>query len=93
MEELLEHSLPASIEEEILHTILTVDGVSAPHHLRTRRIGNNYAIEVHIRIDGNTTLTEAHRITTMVEKRLKERYGEGTHINIHTEPTKQETTH
>lgn len=93
MEELLEHSLPASIEEDILHTILTVDGVSAPHHLRTRRIGNNYAIEVHIRIDGNATLTEAHRITTMVERRLKERYGEGTHINIHTEPTKQQIIH
>ena len=62
--------------------------MSSPHHLRTRRIGNNYAIEVHIRMNGKLTLHEAHRITTTVEQRLKEQFGAGTHVGIHTEPIK-----
>jgi cation diffusion facilitator family transporter len=86
--ELLEHSLPASTEEEIRTIILSVEGVTSPHHLRTRRIGYNYAIDVHIRMDGNKTLTEAHLTTSIVEKRLKERYGAGTYVIIHTEPEK-----
>ena len=86
--ELLEHSLPASTEEEIRTIILLVEGVTSPHHLRTRRIGYNYAIDVHIRMDGNKTLTEAHLTTSIVEKRLKERYGAGTYVIIHTEPEK-----
>ena len=86
--ELLEHSLPASTEEEIRTIILSVEGVTSPHHLRTRRIGYNYAIDVHIRMNGNKTLTEAHLITSIVEKRLKERYGAGTYVIIHTEPEK-----
>ena len=86
--ELLEHSLPASTEEEIRTIILSVEGVTSPHHLRTRRIGYNYAIDVHIRMDGNKTLTEAHLATSIVEKRLKERYGAGTYVIIHTEPEK-----
>ncbi len=88
LEELLEHSLPREIEQEIERVILSVDGVSEPHHLRTRRIGNNYAVEVHIRMDGELSLSAAHHTTTVVESLLKERFGEGTIVTIHTEPRK-----
>ena len=88
VDELLERSLPSEVEQQIEQIILSVEGVTSPHHLRTRRIGNNYAIEVHIRMDGNLTLHEAHRITSAVERRLKEQFGEGTHVGIHTEPIK-----
>ena len=88
MDELLERSLPKDVEQKIEEIILSVDGVSSPHHLRTRRIGNNYAIEVHIRMSGDLTLYEAHRITTTVERKLKEQFGDGTHVGIHAEPIK-----
>lgn len=88
LDELLERSLPAEVEQRIEQIILSVDGVSSPHHLRTRRIGSAYAIEIHIRMDGNMTLHEAHRITTTVEQRLKTEFGENTHVGIHTEPVK-----
>lgn len=88
LDELLERSLPKDVEQKIEEIILSVEGVSSPHHLRTRRIGNNYAIEVHIRMNGELTLHEAHRITTTVERKLKEQFGAGTHVGIHTEPIK-----
>ena len=88
LDELLERSLPSDIEQQIEQIILSVEGVSSPHHLRTRRIGSNYAIEVHIRIDGNLTLHQAHSITTAVEISLKSAFGPNTHIGIHTEPVK-----
>ena len=90
LEELLEHSLPKEVEDEIIETILSVEGVVAPHHLRTRRIGKNLAIEVHIRMDGNITLTKAHQITSVVEWTLRQRFGDDTPVNIHTEPIKQQ---
>ena len=92
LEELLEHSLPKETEDEIIRLVLSVDGVTEPHHLRTRRIGNNLAIEVHIRMDGNITLTKAHQMTSVVEYTLKERFGKETHVNIHTEPIKPTET-
>lgn len=88
LDELLEHSLSKEVEREIEQIILSVEGVSEPHHLRTRRIGNNNAVEVHIRMDGKLSLQSAHHTTTVVERRLKERFGEGTIVTIHTEPTK-----
>ena len=46
--DLMEHSLPDEVEDEILRLAGSVDGVTKPHELRTRRIGNHYAIELHI---------------------------------------------
>ena len=56
--------------------------------MRTRRIGNYYAIEVHVRMDGKITLEEAHRTATAIENTLKEQFGKGTHVGIHVEPVK-----
>ena len=88
LEELLERSLPKEVEQRILDIILSVDGVSSPHHLRTRRIGSAYAIEVHIRMDGDMTLAQSHAVTTTVERLLKQEFGDSTHVGIHTEPVK-----
>lgn len=88
VDELLERSLPAEVENKIIETILSFPKVSAPHHLRTRRIGNHIAIEVHIRMDGATSLADAHSLTSEIERRLKEEFGKNTHIGIHMEPLK-----
>lgn len=88
VEELLEKSLPDEVEREIEQTLLSFPGVSEPHHLRTRRIGSYYAIEVHVRMDGKITLEEAHSTTIAIEHKLKDMFGTGTLINIHVEPQK-----
>lgn len=89
MEELLEKSLPDEVEERILATLLSFPGVSSPHNLRTRRIGSNSAVEVHVRMDGDISLREAHDTATQIEHKLKEVLGQGTFINIHVEPVKE----
>lgn len=86
VDELLEKSLPQAEEERIRAIILSFPGVSSPHHLKTRRIGNRYAIEVHVRMDGHLPLSEAHDRATAIEKRLKAEFGPETHVGIHVEP-------
>ena len=88
VDELLEKSLPDDVEKEIEQTVLSFPGVSQPHHVRTRRIGSYYAIEIHVRMDGKITLEEAHGTATAIENKLKEMFGKGTHVGIHVEPTK-----
>ena len=85
--DLLEQSLPDEIESEILQLATTVEGIAEPHDLRTRRIGNHYAIELHILVDGDIPLREAHDRASEVEELLKSHYGEDTHVVVHVEPT------
>lgn len=86
--DLLEKSLPKEIEDEVLEIIGELPEVKNPHNLRTRRIGNNFAIEVHIRVDGDTTVSRAHDLTKEIERRLREKFGQATHIALHVEPIK-----
>lgn len=87
--ELTDSSLPADTEQEMLAIIRGVPGVEDPHNLRTRRIGNRIAAEVHIRLDGTLPLSEAHEKASEVERRFKDRFGAQSHIIVHMEP-KQE---
>jgi cation diffusion facilitator family transporter len=86
IDDLMEHSLPEDVEEEILRIVGELKGVVYPHDLRTRKIGNHYAIELHILMDGDITLREAHNKASEVEDLLRARYGEHTHVAVHVEP-------
>jgi cation diffusion facilitator family transporter len=88
--DLMEQSLPDSVESDILEAVASLPGVDEPHDLRTRRIGNHYAIELHILMDGNITLNEAHDKASEVEQLLRDRYGEHTHVAVHVEPKQTE---
>ena len=83
LDELLEKSLPKDIEKKITDIILSFDEVSSPHHLRTRRIGKSYSIEVHIRMNGAMSLHDAHQITVDIENKLREELHNDIFINIH----------
>ena len=89
--ELVDNSLPEDVEKKIMQTINDIPDVYEPHHLRTRKIGNRASVEVHVRMDGNITLREAHDTTRVIECRLKEMLGDQTFVITHVEPTKPHT--
>ena len=86
--ELLEKSLSKEVEEEILAIISSTPNVYKPHNLRTRRIGSNIAIEVHIRVDGSMSVDASHEISRQIERALRNRFGKQTAVAIHIEPLK-----
>lgn len=90
VDELTESSLSEDVEAEIAALVARVPDVSELHNLRTRRIGNHYAIEMHVRMDGNLSLFEAHCKSSYIERLIKEKFGSETHVGIHVEPVKQD---
>lgn len=86
--ELLEKSLPKEIEKKIVDIVESEPEVSEVHHLCTRRIGNNIAIEMHIRMPGDISLKDSHTRASNIERKLRQHFGEHTHINLHVEPLK-----
>ncbi len=85
-DELLEKSLSEEIKHEITVIAESQAGVSGIHNLRTRRIGNSIAIEMHVRMPGELSLYEAHERASRVERVLRDRFGKDTHIVVHVEP-------
>ncbi len=86
--ELLEESLPKETEDRITGVVCRDKAVRDVHNLHTRKIGSNIAIEMHLRLPGELTLTEAHHHASAIEQALREEFGTATHIMLHMEPIK-----
>ncbi|HSV87531.1 MAG TPA: cation diffusion facilitator family transporter [Bacteroidales bacterium] len=86
LSELIETSLPKQYEREIFDLAASVDGVYFPHDIKTRWVGNDIAVDMHICVYPQLNIEQAHRITSEVEQCICKKYGEDTHVSIHTEP-------
>lgn len=84
--ELLDASLPDAQEKEIMRVVMSVSGVKAIGEMRTRRIGNNIAVDICTKMDGGITLSQAHSIASAVEKALRDTFGRNSIISVHMEP-------
>lgn len=84
--ELLDSSLPESIQKELIDIVTKTDGVQQFHNLRTRRIGEAISVEVHIKVDKKLTVEASHQIATEIEIAIRLKFGERTHAIVHVEP-------
>jgi cation diffusion facilitator family transporter len=86
--ELMEASIGEDKERQIIETINSVNGALNPHNLKTRKVGNNIVIDVHIEVGQNLNVVRAHDIATNVEEKLRSEFGHNTQISVHIEPFK-----
>jgi cation diffusion facilitator family transporter len=86
--ELIEASLGDKVKDEIFNLVRATPGAENPHNLRTRKVGKNIAIEIHIWVKQNLNITKAHDIATEVENKLRNRFGKETFVSVHVEPLK-----
>ncbi|WP_440945074.1 cation diffusion facilitator family transporter [Methanosarcina sp. T3] len=88
--ELIEASLDEETEAKIREIIRNTEGVKALSNLKTRRIGNNIAVDVCIKVDNALDIGEANRISIHVEHNLKKIFGPYTYVLVKAEPYERE---
>ena len=89
---LLDARLPHE-EEAAIQDILEADArVLGYHKLRTRKSGAQRHADVHVQIDDNCTLVEAHDIAEEIEDAIRSHLP-AIYINIHIEPYHAEIEH
>jgi cation diffusion facilitator family transporter len=84
--ELLDSSLPETTVNELEQIIAKIKGVEFFHNLRTRKMGEDISVEVHIKVDKNMTVEVSHQIATEIEITIRQRFGERAHLIVHVEP-------
>ncbi len=82
---LLDRKLPDEELKEIRECCLAVEGVLGVHQLRTRMSGPTRFIQLHLELEDQMPLLEAHRISDLVEDSLLERFP-GADVLIHQDP-------
>jgi ferrous-iron efflux pump FieF len=82
---LMDRELPAESRSRIRKLALGHPKAHNVHDLRTRRAGSNVFIELHLELDGDLNLEQAHDITDEVEARIRAAFPEAD-ILVHQEP-------
>jgi len=75
---------------EIKKIIKSVDGVHMLHDLRTRKMGANALVDVHILVDPRLSVSEGHQIGEMVRSRLTNKIEEIAEVLVHIDPENDE---
>lgn len=84
--ELLEGALPEEERLSIVRAIEGVEGVQGWHRLRTRRLGRQALVDVHIQVAPELSVSSAHRIATRVEEAVSRALGGPASVTVHVEP-------
>jgi len=72
IDQLIDAGAPASDRSRIEKLALQVDGVEAAHAVRTRYVGADLAVDLHVEIDGGLSVGEGHTIAVAVRRKLVE---------------------
>jgi ferrous-iron efflux pump FieF len=82
---LMDRELPDEERKKIKERVKSHANVLGMHDLRTRRSGNTVFIQLHLELDGNLTLSEAHAIADGVERDLVAQFP-SAEVIIHEDP-------
>jgi cation diffusion facilitator family transporter len=91
MQELVDTALDAETVEQIKATIMGLDDVRHMHMLRTRRMGHNALVDVHIQVSPKLSVSEGHHIAEMVEIAVTDKFDEINDVTVHIDPEDDET--
>ncbi|WP_455212216.1 cation diffusion facilitator family transporter [Kaarinaea lacus] len=88
--ELVDTALDPERVAKIEQTIQSVPGVNELHMLRTRQMGGNALVDVHIQVDPKLSVSEGHYISEKVRARLIKQVDEVTDVMVHIDPEDDE---
>jgi len=92
VQELVDTALEPEMVKQIKQTIMDIDDVRELHLLRTRRMGHNALVDVHIQVSPRLSVSEGHHITESVETNLKEKFDDVNDVTVHIDPEDDEVT-
>ena len=76
----------AIADADLERIVMSVPGVIGCHQIRTRGSADHVFLDLHVWLDGNMRLTEAHELSHVVKDRLMARYPQIADAVIHIEP-------
>ena len=88
--ELIDTGLEPKVVNAINDAILKVDGVKSLHVLRTRRMGSEALVDVHIQVAPYLSVSEGHYIGESVRRRIMLSFEEIVDVMVHIDPENDE---
>ncbi len=76
---------PSGIERKIISAVEVLPGVADCHNVRVRYSGPQLFVDIHVLVDGNQTLIDAHNLTEEIERTIQKLIPNAD-VTVHPEP-------
>ncbi len=76
---------PSGIERKIISAVSALPGVTDCHNVRVRYSGPQLFVDIHVLVDGNQTLRDAHDLTEEIERTIQ-KLVPNVDVTVHPEP-------
>jgi cation diffusion facilitator family transporter len=81
---------PSGMEGRIISAVQALAGVTDCHNVRLRFSGPRLFVDIHVLVDGNQTLNEAHQLTEEIESTIR-KIASNADVTVHPEPDQDGT--
>ncbi|HVT62805.1 MAG TPA: cation diffusion facilitator family transporter, partial [Legionellaceae bacterium] len=90
VKELIDTGVAPEQIEEIKNVLSAIDGVDKIHQLRTRKMGSDILIDVHVLVSSMISVSEGHHIAQWVHKTLIDTIPNIKDVIVHIDPEDDE---
>ncbi len=90
LKELVDTAISDDEIEALRQAISVIDGVINIHLLRTRRMGEDIYVDLHIQVDSYISVSEGHMIADTVRNQLLGQFRNIADVLVHTDPEDDE---
>jgi cation diffusion facilitator family transporter len=84
--ELTDAGMPRKEKEHIRNLIENIPRVRGVHHIRSRKSGGSYYLDLHLEVDGRMTVRQGHGISESVKEKLITHHPHIIDVMVHLEP-------
>jgi cation diffusion facilitator family transporter len=89
--DLMDTAPPKNIQEQVRNASLQVEGVTETEQCRVRKMGLEYYVDLHVKVDGGMSVTDGHGIAHRVKDAVRQAVPEVADVLVHIEPAGPKT--
>jgi cation diffusion facilitator family transporter len=90
IQQLIDRGVDLETNEAITHTIQKIAGVEKIHQLRTRLMGQDIFVDVHVMVDPYLSVSAGHYIAQDVHHQLMKKFPQIVDVTVHIDPEDDE---
>jgi cation diffusion facilitator family transporter len=88
LRDLMDTAPPNNVQERVRSAAIKVEGVAETEQCRVRKMGLEYYVDLHVKVNGSMTVTEGHGIAHLVKDAVRQAVPEVADVLVHIEPAR-----
>jgi cation diffusion facilitator family transporter len=88
LRDLMDTAPSINVEAQVRSASQKVEGVTETEQCRVRKMGIEYYVDLHVRVDGSISVTEGHGIAHRVKDAVRQAVPEVADVLVHIEPSR-----